>query len=113
MTVGMPRKRAETLWRLGVLVQNGELDLEEMNPQLFYERLVAQPGIGPWTAQYLMMRALHWPDALPAGDLGLQKALSPPHKVTEKEVIQQLESVRPWRSYATILLWKSLENKGG
>jgi AraC family transcriptional regulator of adaptative response / DNA-3-methyladenine glycosylase II len=111
--IGMPRKRGETIWRIAVMVKEGRLDLEEMDPQAFYDKLTAQPGIGPWTAEYLKMRVLGWPDALPSGDLGLQKALDPPNRTGEGLLVEALESVRPWRSYATILLWKSLENKGG
>jgi len=112
-STGMPRKRAETIWQLGKLVESGGLDLLDMNPTTFYEKLVSLPGIGPWNAEYLTMRVLHWPDALPAADLGLQKALIPGQRVTEKFLTARMEIVRPWRSYAAVLLWKSLQNQGG
>jgi AraC family transcriptional regulator of adaptative response / DNA-3-methyladenine glycosylase II len=66
------------------------------------------PGIGEWTAQYVAMRALSWPDALPHTDLGLYKALGTRNP---KEVIAAAEKWRPWRSYAVMHLWKSLEAK--
>jgi AraC family transcriptional regulator of adaptative response / DNA-3-methyladenine glycosylase II len=66
------------------------------------------PGIGEWTAQYVAMRALGWPDALPHTDLGLYKALGTRNP---KEVIAVAEKWRPWRSYAVMHLWKSLEAK--
>ena len=73
--IGMPLKRATTIWMLGDMVQSGVLHLDERRPAtFFYEQLVAIPGIGPWTAEYMRMRVLHCPDAFPAGDLGLQKA---------------------------------------
>ena len=109
--LGMPRRRAETIWRLGVMVQSGELDLRERDPARFYDTLVAIPGIGPWTAEYLRMRILHYPDAFPAGDLGLQKALIPGQRLTEKQLQIEAECWRPWRSYATMLLWRSLNEK--
>lgn len=109
--LGMPRRRAETIWRLGAMVRSGELDLHERDPTRFYDALVAIPGIGPWTAEYLRMRILHYPDAFPAGDLGLQKALVPGHRLTEKLLRAESERWRPWRSYATILLWRSLNEK--
>ncbi|HJP81488.1 MAG TPA: Ada metal-binding domain-containing protein [Candidatus Saccharimonadales bacterium] len=111
--IGMPKKRGETIWRIAILVRDKKLNLDEMDPQIFHDTLTAQPGIGPWTAEYLKMRVLRWPDAFPSGDLGLQKAIDPPNRVTERTLIGELESVRPWRSYATMLLWRSLENKGG
>jgi AraC family transcriptional regulator, regulatory protein of adaptative response / DNA-3-methyladenine glycosylase II len=111
--IGMPLKRATTIWMLGDMVQSGALHLDELDPQLFYEQLVAIPGIGPWTAEYMRMRVLHWPDAFPAGDLGLQKAAMPGQRQTELQLIAHSAAWQPWRSYATILLWKSLENHGG
>lgn len=106
--MGMPGRRGETIWRLGVMVRTNELDLNERDPIRFYDSLVNIPGIGPWTAEYLCMRILHYPDAFPAGDLGLQKALIPGRRLTEKQLFVEAERWRPWRSYATLLLWRSL-----
>jgi AraC family transcriptional regulator of adaptative response / DNA-3-methyladenine glycosylase II len=68
------------------------------------EALQRLPGIGPWTAQYIAMRALHWPDAFPGGDLMLLKAA----KVNQRELHARAEAWRPWRSYAAHYLWQSL-----
>ncbi len=68
------------------------------------EALERLPGIGPWTAQYIAMRALHWPDAFPGGDLMLLRAA----KVGRKELQARAEAWRPWRAYATHYLWQSL-----
>jgi AraC family transcriptional regulator of adaptative response / DNA-3-methyladenine glycosylase II len=68
------------------------------------EALMRLPGIGPWTAQYIAMRALHWPDAFPSGDLMLMRAAN----VTQKKLQQLAEGWRPWRAYATHYLWQSL-----
>jgi AraC family transcriptional regulator of adaptative response / DNA-3-methyladenine glycosylase II len=68
------------------------------------ERLTALPGIGPWTAQYIAMRALRWPDAFPAEDLMLSRAAG----LGKKELRARAESWRPWRAYATHYLWQSL-----
>ncbi len=111
--LGMPQRRAETIWQLARLVKTGILNLEEKDPHVFYEQLVAVPGIGPWTAEYLRMRVLRWPDAFPASDLGLQKAIASGGRETQKQLIVRAAGWQPWRSYATVLLWKSLENKGG
>jgi 3-methyladenine DNA glycosylase/8-oxoguanine DNA glycosylase len=69
-------------------------------------RWVALPGIGPWTAHYIAMRALSEPDAFPAGDLGLRKAMSSRgHLPSERELLERAETWRPWRAYAAMLMW--------
>lgn len=68
-------------------------------------QLKALPGIGDWTAQYVAMRVLADPDAFPAGDLVLQKALN---IRKPKELLKIAEAWRPWRSYAAMHLWKSV-----
>ena len=109
--LGIPLKRATTICRVAVMVQNGLLPLNERDPQRFYNHLVAIPGLGAWSAEYLQMRVLHWPDALPASDLGLQKILISGQRQTEKQLRAESENWRPWRSYATMLLWRSLEKE--
>jgi len=69
------------------------------------ERLRALPGIGEWTAQYLAMRAMAWPDAFPHTDLGVMKALG---EVDPRKVLQRAEAWRPWRAYAVMHLWHAL-----
>jgi AraC family transcriptional regulator of adaptative response / DNA-3-methyladenine glycosylase II len=66
--------------------------------------LMALPGIGPWTANYIAMRALHWPDAFPSGDLMLMRAA----QSTQKQLQARAEAWRPWRAYAAHYLWQSL-----
>jgi len=68
------------------------------------EALMRLPGIGPWTAQYIAMRALHWPDAFPSGDLMLMRAAN----ATQRQLQKLAEGWRPWRAYATHYLWQSL-----
>ncbi|HYF36258.1 MAG TPA: AlkA N-terminal domain-containing protein [Prosthecobacter sp.] len=72
------------------------------------QRLVELPGIGPWTAHYIAMRALRYPDAFPAADLGLRKAVGGSEMASAKETERRAEAWRPWRAYAAIALWKSL-----
>jgi AraC family transcriptional regulator of adaptative response / DNA-3-methyladenine glycosylase II len=67
------------------------------------------PGIGDWTAQYIAMRALRWPDAFPCGDVALQKALGVQGaKNPAREAQAASQAWRPWRSYAVISAWASL-----
>ena len=71
--------------------------------------LKALPGIGDWTAQYIAMRALRWPDAFPAGDVALHKALGvreARHPAREAEAASEVW--KPWRSYAVIRAWHSM-----
>ena len=103
-TIGLPLARADTLVRLASVVASGEVDLEG-DPEAAITKLVALPGIGPWTAQYIAMRAMHWPDAFPAGDLGVKKALG---ETSEKKIEARAERWRPWRGYAVMHLWRSL-----
>jgi len=109
--VGIIRARASTIRGLAravvedpTLLQPGEGLLEDV------ERLVMLPGIGPWTANYVAMRVLREPDALPAADLVLRKAISKPDERprTASEVERTLESYRPYRAYAAIRLWSAL-----
>jgi 3-methyladenine DNA glycosylase/8-oxoguanine DNA glycosylase len=100
--IGIPKLRAETLHafaRWSALPLPDRPDLESL------------PGVGPWTKNYIGMRASSDPDAFPAGDLGVHKALgieklSPARRQRLAEEISQ--AWRPYRAYATMLLWKSL-----
>jgi AraC family transcriptional regulator of adaptative response / DNA-3-methyladenine glycosylase II len=100
---GMPKERAATIKRLATAVVAGHLVLERgASLEDSLERLTAIKGIGPWTANYIAMRALREPDAFPAGDLVLQRVAG---VKSEKELLRMAEAWRPWRAYATMLLW--------
>src|SRR5205085_7251610 len=74
--VGMPMARAIAIGELAGAVSSRAIRLDGVQQlESFVAQLVELPGIGPWTAHYLAMRALHLPDAFPAADLGIQKAL--------------------------------------
>jgi len=108
--IGMPGARAETIRALARAVHDGEPILEPA-PDLdtAVSRLTALPGIGDWTAQYIAMRVLNEPDAFPAGDLGLRKALTDTDRPATTTVVRRrAESWRPWRAYAALLLWREL-----
>jgi AraC family transcriptional regulator of adaptative response / DNA-3-methyladenine glycosylase II len=72
-------------------------------------KLRALPGIGEWTAQYIAMRELREPDAFPAADIGLMRALAMPDgaRPTPSELLALAEHWRPWRAYAALHLWAS------
>ena len=72
-------------------------------------KLRALPGIGEWTAQYIAMRELREPDAFPAADIGLMRALADEtgKRPTPAELSARAEAWRPWRAYAALHLWSS------
>jgi AraC family transcriptional regulator of adaptative response / DNA-3-methyladenine glycosylase II len=107
--LGLTRARARTVLELSRAVANGTLVLERSgDPSATHEALLAVPGIGPWTAEYIEMRALGWPDAFPAGDLGLRKALG---GISTAECEARAESWRPFRAYAAAHLWLQLSEE--
>ena len=66
----------------------------------------AAPGVGEWTAQYVAMRALREPDAFPAADIGLMRALDEGSgRPGPAELLRRAEAWRPWRAYAALHLW--------
>ena len=72
---------------------------------------MALPGIGPWTAGYIGMRALSDPDAFPPGDAGVLRALRTlGHVVASGSDTGAAQAWRPWRSYAVHHLWATLES---
>lgn len=107
IAIGITLVRAKSILALARAVLEEKLILEpEANAQQTIMRLKELPGIGEWTAQYVAMRALSWPDAFPHTNVGIYKALA---ENNPKRVLQLAESWRPWRSYAAMHLWKSLE----
>ncbi|MBT0959693.1 DNA-3-methyladenine glycosylase 2 [Denitromonas iodatirespirans] len=104
--LGVIRRRAEVIIALAAAVAEGRLMLSPGAPvQDTIAQLQALPGIGPWTAHYIAMRALAWPDAYPDGDYGVRAALG---MCSAREARQQAEAWRPWRAYAVMHLWASL-----
>lgn len=105
--IGLPRARAATLCALARAVRDGELDFAPAaDLETAVERLMALPGIGPWTAHYVALRALGEPDAFPNGDLALRRAASQPGKTLSPRALEQrAEPWRPWRAYAALHLW--------
>ncbi len=105
--LGLTTRRAETIKGFANAVASGHIRLEPgADPDRVRSAMLALPGIGSWTAEYLLMRAVGWPDAFPATDLGLIKASG----LTPVELRIRAESWRPWRSYAAALLWQSLSD---
>jgi AraC family transcriptional regulator, regulatory protein of adaptative response / DNA-3-methyladenine glycosylase II len=110
LDLGVTRARAHCIIGLAAAAAAGELRLEPgADVDGTIETLQALPGIGPWTAQYIAMRALHWPDAFPHTDLMLKRAFG---TSSAAELLQAAEAWRPWRAYAALHLWNSLASTG-
>ncbi|WP_281424009.1 DNA-3-methyladenine glycosylase family protein, partial [Nonomuraea rhizosphaerae] len=101
--LGLTNRRVATLKELAIAVCEGRIDLDGgQDPGEAVAELLDVPGVGPWTASYIALRALRDPDAWPTGDLVLNKRMaalniSPDH----------IERWRPWRAYAALHLWSS------
>ena len=101
--LGIPASRGRAIRELARAVLQRAVCLEPgVDPHRTIGQLVALPGVGDWTAQYIAMRALRWPDAFPAGDLGLLRALRTNSPATLRKTA---EAWRPWRAYAAMHLW--------
>ena len=107
--LGIVRQRVGALQALARAVAGGEIALEPGAPlQPTLDALRALPGIGEWTVQLIAMRVLAWPDAFAATDIGVLNALGTRDAVA---VQARAEAWRPWRAYAVMALWQTLETK--
>ena len=103
---GIVAARARSIIALAEAQESGELCLDggaQHDPDGTIRRLGQLPGVGPWTAHYIAMRALRWPDAFPKEDLVVRKNLG---GVTAREAEAISQPWRPWRSYAVMHVWK-------
>ena len=107
--LGLTGARVRALATLADAAAGGRILLDgSADSAAAHAQLEALPGIGPWTAHYVAMRALGEPDAFPDGDLGLRRALGTAGKpASVAELRRASEAWRPWRAYAAILLWGS------
>ncbi len=104
--LGIINTRAAAIQGVARLVADGSLSL---NPGAHLQEtkatLMELPGIGPWTVNYILMRALRWPDAFIDTDLGIVKAAK---QRGVDDILAESERWRPWRAYAAMHLWQSL-----
>jgi AraC family transcriptional regulator of adaptative response / DNA-3-methyladenine glycosylase II len=104
--LGIIQTRAKSIIILAQEVASGRLRLDVgFDPEAIIRQLIALPGIGAWTANYIAIRALRWPDAFPKEDLVLRQRLG---RITAAQAEIMSQKWRPWRSYATLHLWQNL-----
>lgn len=108
--LGIVKQRQRAILALAQAVAAGQLQLNTgADVAATVAALKSLPGIGDWTAQYIAMRALRWPDSFPSGDVALHKALGvQDHKNPAKEAEARSQDWRPWRSYAVLRAWSVL-----
>ena len=101
--LGIISARARSIIALAQALNSGILQLEAgAIPEVAIARLVALPGIGQWTAHYIAMRALRWPDAFPKEDVAMRNNLG---GVSSKHAEEMSQAWCPWRSYAVVHIW--------
>jgi AraC family transcriptional regulator of adaptative response / DNA-3-methyladenine glycosylase II len=113
--LGIVRRRVRALQALAGAVAAGALELHPGAPLApTLETLRTLPGLGEWSVQLIALRALGWPDAFPATDIGVLDALAridpslPPRDA--RAATERAEAWRPWRGYAVMRLWQTLEH---
>jgi AraC family transcriptional regulator of adaptative response / DNA-3-methyladenine glycosylase II len=108
--LGMPRSRAATLSSVAAAaIANPDLFGARCDLEDAIERLRAIRGVGEWTAQYIALRQLREPDAFPAADIGLMRALADAagRRPSAAQLLARAQVWRPWRAYAAQHLWAS------
>ncbi|MBQ9004667.1 MAG: hypothetical protein IJ087_22755 [Eggerthellaceae bacterium] len=104
--LGVIKTRSRVIAEIARMTEAGELDFgREAAIEEQMERLQGIKGVGPWTANYIAMRAMSYPDAFLETDAGVKHALP---DLTPKQRLELAEKWRPWRSYAVVSLWNSL-----
>ncbi len=114
--LGIIRSRAQTIRDLARAVIRGDVSFDPAQTvEVFQDSLTAIQGIGDWTAEYVAMRAMKYPDAFPASDLGLLRAFDSADgtRLRPAELQAHAEAWRPWRAYAALLIWGSESGAGG
>jgi AraC family transcriptional regulator of adaptative response / DNA-3-methyladenine glycosylase II len=103
--LGVTTARARTIVALADAVASGAIALDaESDVEPTIAKLMTVRGIGSWTAHYIAMRALRWPDAFLADDLVVLRAMG---ETRGARALARSEAWRPWRAYAVLHLWRS------
>ncbi|MEM8887059.1 MAG: DNA-3-methyladenine glycosylase [Bacteroidota bacterium] len=119
MKLSISRRKAEYLIEVASQMEQGDLSKENLlksgSPEDIEKKLCKIRGIGPWTANYVMLRCLRIPSAYPVGDAGLQNAVKQRLKMDRKPTYDELYSLaenwKGWEAYATFYLWNGLNKE--
>ena len=107
--LGVIRTRSSVIAEIARMAVSGDLRFDALaDPVEQMNALLSVKGIGPWTANYIAMRAYSYPDAFLEKDSGVAHALP---DMTPKERLEAMEPCRPWRSYAVVCLWNSFSDQ--
>jgi AraC family transcriptional regulator of adaptative response / DNA-3-methyladenine glycosylase II len=107
--LGITGARARSIYALAEALVTGSISFSSSaDPLKEMEKLRKIPGLGPWTVQYIGMRAFGWPDAFPHTDHGVKKAFP---GIKPQDILNLSQAWKPWRSYATLNLWNSLKKE--
>jgi AraC family transcriptional regulator of adaptative response / DNA-3-methyladenine glycosylase II len=109
--LGLTRQKQAAIQGIAQLLQNGQLRLEPGADVVATTAALRDlPGVGDWTAQYIAMRALSWPDAMPASDVALHRALGLQGQTRAAQAtLAVAQAWHPWRSYGVVRAWASLQ----
>ena len=115
--IGMPGKRVAALTGVARAVAAGDVPVDREHADLATLRSawLDLPGIGPWTVEYIAMRAWRDPDAWPASDLVLMQSIAARDPALDRLATQKhrTEGWRPWRAYAALHLWNEVADRAG
>lgn len=104
--IGATGAQARTIRALATAIADQTLTIDaSAGLEQFIERICRLPGVGPWTAHYVAMRACGEADAFPASDLGLRRAAGNGTPLSASDLSRRAEQWRPWRAYAAMYLW--------
>lgn len=115
-TVGLSRQKSTYIQNVARAIVSGELDvknLHKLKDQQIMDQLTGIKGIGPWSANMILMFSLNRPDIFPVGDLGLRTAMSRLYKLNRENQKKMVVIARKWSPYRTLAsryLWQSLDN---
>ena len=116
-SIKFSQRKAEYITDISAMVASGRLDLDALRDKStddVVESLTAIRGVGPWTAHWLMIRALGHKDAFPYGDIALQKAMGTlvngGRKMSAEEILKYSERWSPYRSYVTVYLFAAMRS---
>lgn len=107
--LGIIARRADALRGLAEAWQRLLINQPQATHEQAQQELIALPGLGPWTASYMLMRMWSWPDAFLPGDVVLRKQLARPGEPlpSAKQVLERSQAWQPYRSYAVMRLWRA------